>query len=378
MTFKASLQNKIIQSLPNNYGIENYDEYRFGTYDATLRTKEERVSEKIKKTLKKNVKKLIKHRSGFEHYVKKAEEMTAPYLREFESMWLHLNPTDKDVLISLLAYRVMGWRKVKLPRNNKSYWQAIETAKTLVNYDDVYDPNFMHFMLHKFNLRTIDYNIDLYFSESRVAVDFIIEQYAYKLKGETLIEAQEGDVVLDIGGCWGDTALYFSDKVGAKGKVFSFEFIPRNIELFNININFNPELKSTIELIEQPVSNLSGDMVYFKDHGPGSKVQFQPFEDQTGTTKTISIDDFVNSKSLDTVDFIKMDIEGAEPVALEGAIETIKRFRPKLAIAIYHSMNDFAKIPNWILDLDLDYEIHIGHYTIHAEETICFAKPKAR
>ena len=73
-----------------------------------------------------------------------------------------------------------------------------------------------------------------------------------------------------------------------------------------------------------------------------------------------------------------MDIEGAEPLALEGAIETIKRFRPKLAIAIYHSMNDFVAIPNWILNLDLDYEIFIGHYTIHAEETVCFAKPRIK
>jgi len=69
-----------------------------------------------------------------------------------------------------------------------------------------------------------------------------------------------------------------------------------------------------------------------------------------------------------------MDIEGAESKALAGAIKTIERFRPKLAIAIYHSMDDFIKIPKWIMDLNLGYEIYIGHYTIHAEESICFAK----
>ena len=71
-----------------------------------------------------------------------------------------------------------------------------------------------------------------------------------------------------------------------------------------------------------------------------------------------------------------MDIEGAELLALEGAIKTIIKFRPKLAIAIYHSMSDFVAIPYWILNLNLGYEIFIGHYTIHAEETICFAKPR--
>ena len=73
-----------------------------------------------------------------------------------------------------------------------------------------------------------------------------------------------------------------------------------------------------------------------------------------------------------------MDIEGSETAALIGAIETIKKFKPKLAIAIYHSVDDLVNIPTWILNLDLDYEIFIGHYTIHAEETVCFAKPKIK
>ncbi len=69
-----------------------------------------------------------------------------------------------------------------------------------------------------------------------------------------------------------------------------------------------------------------------------------------------------------------MDIEGAEPLALKGAVETIKRFKPKLAIAIYHSMDDFIKIPIWIIELNLGYKLYLGHYTIHSEETIIFAK----
>ena len=71
-----------------------------------------------------------------------------------------------------------------------------------------------------------------------------------------------------------------------------------------------------------------------------------------------------------------MDIEGAESLALNGAIKTIKKYRPKLAIAIYHSMNDFVSIPLWLKELDLDYKFYLGHYTLHAEETILFAKPR--
>jgi hypothetical protein len=78
-----------------------------------------------------------------------------------------------------------------------------------------------------------------------------------------------------------------------------------------------------------------------------------------------------------SVDFIKMDIEGAELPALKGAVETIKKFKPQLAIAIYHNMEDFTAIPKWIKGLGLGYQLYLGHYTIHGEETVIFAKPSA-
>ena len=98
-----------------------------------------------------------------------------------------------------------------------------------------------------------------------------------------------------------------------------------------------------------------------------------PFDSQTGTVKSKAIDDFVKENEIESVGFIKMDIEGAELSALSGAIETIRKHKPKLAIALYHSVNDFVEIPKFIDDLNLGYNFHLGHYTIHSEETILFA-----
>ena len=68
-----------------------------------------------------------------------------------------------------------------------------------------------------------------------------------------------------------------------------------------------------------------------------------------------------------------MDIEGAEQPALRGAIQTLKRDRPRLAISLYHSMDDMVQIPRWIADLDRGYRFYLGHETIFDAETVLFA-----
>ncbi|MBK5214566.1 MAG: FkbM family methyltransferase [Flavobacteriaceae bacterium] len=377
--FKKQLDRKIIQSLKNNYGVENYDEYRFGEFPLETKSK----SIKAKKNplsaidkLKKVIKKIIGYNSKNNAYLTKGNNLVNPYLKEFENIWNNISDLDRELLISLIAYRVLGFKKVKLSRNNSKYWKAIETAKTLVVSNETINPHFLHFVLKKMDLNPIGFDIQFYYTEKGIAVDFLLEQYAYKLEKKRIVSVEKGDIVLDLGGCWGDTALYFAHEVGDEGKVYSFEFIPGNIEILKRNLSMNTKLQNRITLVPNPVTNKSNDIIYYKDNGPGSKVSADSFIDQTGTCKTVSIDEFVKTNAFEKLDFIKMDIEGAEPLALEGAIESIKRFRPKLAIAIYHSMSDFATIPNWILNLNLDYEIFIGHYTIHAEETICFAKPK--
>ena len=58
-----------------------------------------------------------------------------------------------------------------------------------------------------------------------------------------------------------------------------------------------------------------------------------------------TIDNLARELKLDTVNFIKMDIEGAEQNALRGARETLTRFHPRLALTSYHLPEDVTKIP---------------------------------
>ena len=86
----------------------------------------------------------------------------------------------------------------------------------------------------------------------------------------------------------------------------------------------------------------------------------------------------IETKSLDStvkdrVTFIKMDIEGSEMKALEGAKSMILKDRPKLAICIYHKLNDLWEIPFWIHELVPEYKMYIRHHGIRCYSTILYA-----
>lgn len=75
------------------------------------------------------------------------------------------------------------------------------------------------------------------------------------------------------------------------------------------------------------------------------------------------------------VDFIKLDIEGAEQDAIDGAQKLIKKYTPILAICIYHKAEDWYKIPQKILDINNNYKIYLRHYMEGIYETVLYFIP---
>lgn len=71
--------------------------------------------------------------------------------------------------------------------------------------------------------------------------------------------------------------------------------------------------------------------------------------------------------------FIKFDLEGAELEALEGAKETIKKWKPKMAISIYHKKEDIFEIPLYLMDIMPTYEFYLRHYLSVPQETVLYA-----
>jgi len=365
--FIAAITAELICSVNNNYN-DNYDPYRYG----------EVIVPDKKKSIKENLIAQLNSRGYYNdfnnrNFAGQIKSKAFPYSDFFYLFDILEDENSKELLIKIIAYRILGHTKVKLPLNKPSLWNDLKTIEMHQRKDDVVSIGFMNQQLPYIDLEFLGLPIKLYYSAIGVNVDFIIKQYEFH-HDDIHIQAEPGDVVIDAGGCFGDTALYFSNMVGSTGLVKTFEFIPNNIELLNRNLDLNPDLKPAIELINRPLWNESNLEVFFIDNGPGSKVTFEYFNEHTGKTKTITIDEFVQSSGLEEVNFIKMDVEGAETNALLGAKETIKKYRPKLAIALYHSTKDFERIPKLINDLGLGYRFYLSHATIYGEETMLFAK----
>lgn len=71
--------------------------------------------------------------------------------------------------------------------------------------------------------------------------------------------------------------------------------------------------------------------------------------------------------------YITMDIEGAELEALKGAENTIKKYKPALAICVYHKQDHLWKIPQYIHSLGLNYKLYLRNYTGCISETVLYA-----
>jgi|GEM_PF-2365988 len=150
-----------------------------------------------------------------------------------------------------------------------------------------------------------------------------------------------GDVILDCGAHVGNCAILFSRLVGKTGLVISlepfaeaFSHLEERLQRLRLN-NVVAVNKGLWNLDAQlPVSVLT-DTRY-------SKIDPENISDAAAGDSKIrvtTIDRIVSELKLRRLDMIKMDIEGAEIEALQGAARTLQTLRPCLAIASYHKRN---------------------------------------
>jgi FkbM family methyltransferase len=155
---------------------------------------------------------------------------------------------------------------------------------------------------------------------------------------ETFYTVQKDDVVMDAGANHAYLSIYYGKKVGAGGKVFAFEPDQINIVEMEANIALNPGVEN-IQIQEELIWNENTKLEFFEAGTVSSSIHYKPENAKAILKDAITIDSFQKQAQLDRLDFIKMDIEGAEIEAMDGLVEVLEKFKPNFAIASYHWVN---------------------------------------
>jgi FkbM family methyltransferase len=170
-----------------------------------------------------------------------------------------------------------------------------------------------------------------------------------------------GEVILDCGAFDGDTARIFMSKTNNDCEVYCFEPVVENY--LELQAWINREQLTNIHAIHSGV----GDSTYMdKIYSTESKttkaaVGSNRFQAETPVVSEIQVDRIDHMIQGKKVDYIKMDIEGAEMAALRGAQKTIEEYAPQLLISGYHKIEDMWEIPEFILGINPNYKMFLGH-----------------
>jgi len=200
---------------------------------------------------------------------------------------------------------------------------------------------------------------------NRFVLPFNLAEMERHIYGEGEHFIHPGDVVLDCGASDGDFTRE-ALRAGA-AKVISIEVSPSSAECIRRNLEaeiaagkvivypkgvWDKEDRMTLEVDD---TNFAANTVVLRPRNAHPTVE----------VPLTTIDRIVAELGLPRVDFIKMDIEGAEIRALNGARETLNRFKPRLAITAEHNPDDERDIPNAVRSLRPDYRTECGQCLVH-------------
>lgn len=178
-----------------------------------------------------------------------------------------------------------------------------------------------------------------------------------------------GDLIID-GGAWiGDTAKAFLESVQGQCQVIAFE----------------PAAPNYARLISEQANLISRGRIIPVQKGlwyEGTTLRINTEYDNTGRSKIedigtdiidlVRLDDYLADDQQPSV--IKFDLEGAELRALKGALETIRRYHPRLMLSIYHHGSDFWNIFREVREVNPGYRFSLGHHSASMFETVLYAR----
>lgn len=182
-----------------------------------------------------------------------------------------------------------------------------------------------------------------------------------------IFDFRDDEIFIDCGAYDGKTVVDFIFCVKGKyKKIYAFEPDIANYSLCRNNL---ADLQNVF-LMNSGLSDSEGEF-WFDNRGTQSSKIVENYADGNFTKiNTVKLDSLIS----EPVSFIKMDIEGAEYSAINGAAELIRKYKPKLAISVYHNDGDLIQIPSLLRKLVPEYKFYLRHHTTTYVDTVLYAQ----
>jgi len=149
---------------------------------------------------------------------------------------------------------------------------------------------------------------------------------------------KQGNTVIDVGANQGEYSLWAAKNTGPSGKVIAFEPMDDLFVQLKNNFALNPSYRNTLTPNKNGLSDKPGKLNLFGKAGDNEGVNTMfPTQSHTVLIQEINLDTLdnqLNQLKCGQVDFIKIDVEGAELHVLKGARETLNKYKPSLLIEI--------------------------------------------
>jgi FkbM family methyltransferase len=168
---------------------------------------------------------------------------------------------------------------------------------------------------------------------------------------------------VDCGAYNGDTLSEISKEVDIS-EAWLFEPDAKNFSDLVKNVK---EMKINATSIPCGVSD-KYDILTFNGGGEGGAIS----ESGSQRIVTVALDQIL---PVNKIDFLKLDIEGAEAPALRGGKELIKRSRPVIALSLYHLPKDPWELPALLQELCQDYSYFIRQHYFNSFDSVLYAVP---
>lgn len=260
---------------------------------------------------------------------------------------------------------------------NKASREALEYfGKTILSCSDRCDSDFMTPILqkHQKQWRIEHKNLPEGFPDGvpNGLPEVFYFHHGLRFQPENIKNYVRQKDILDIGAFIGDSAVVlakYTDK-----KIYSYEISKNYVEQIK-NVTKKFKIDNKVEVFLKGLGRKPGKLKIIDEKNIGQRLRKTDDPDAYEIEIT-SIDNEVQQHNI-TVGFIKADVEGVGMEVMNGAIETIKRDRPVIELAVYHSFEEFFGFVDFILGLDnYLFEFHNENdYALTFHEIAIFAYP---